>query len=118
NRLDKQTAIFSDEFSHLSGYKPGDLPSRIVWKKLLPQRPLQVKRFAGEQSELIKYSLNDLAGDLEHKLACITWLVMQAHQNTWLYQVELPNKVLLANRSEQQYLQILQAIALVGQHNG
>lgn len=118
NYKNKSPDIFSDEFSHLSGYKAGDLPSRIVWKKLLPQRPLQVKRFAGEQSELIQYTLGELPGDLEQKLACITWLVMQAHQHSWLYQVTLPNKVLLANRTEQQYLQILQAISLVGQNNG
>ncbi|EWH08513.1 hypothetical protein DS2_16936 [Catenovulum agarivorans DS-2] len=112
-----KTNVFSDEFSHLNPYKLGDLPSRIVWKKILPERPIQVKQFSGQQNQQIEYCLQDIPGVLEHKLACITWLVMQAHQNNWLYQVTLPNKTLRANRSEQQYLLILQAIAMVGYNN-
>ena len=109
-----KSMLFADEFSHLSNYRLGDSPSRIMWKKMLPERPLQVKRFVGEQSEQIKYSFYDLTGDLEDKLGCLTWLVMQAHQNNWLYQLDLPQQQLTANRTEQQYLTMLQAIAMVG----
>jgi len=109
----------TEDFDGLTTYRPGESPSRLVWKSLgrLPE-PL-VKTFVSPQSNVVWLDWSALAGlDTEMRLSQLTRWVLEADRLQARYGMLLPGSRFLPAIGPQQRMQCLNALALHGDASG
>jgi uncharacterized protein (DUF58 family) len=105
----------TEDFDGLTSYRPGESPSRLVWKSLgrLPE-PL-VKTFISPQSDVVWLNWEELQGlDTEARLTQLTRWVLEADRRSLSYGLHLPGTRLTPASGPQQRIRCLNALALHG----
>jgi len=105
----------TEDFDGLTTYRPGESPSRLVWKSLgrLPE-PL-VKTFVSPQSNVVWLDWAGLPGlDTELRLSQLSRWVLEADRLQVRYGLQLPGHRMLPASGPQQRVQCLNALALFG----
>jgi uncharacterized protein (DUF58 family) len=106
----------TDDFDGLTAYRPGESPSRLVWKSLgrLPD-PL-VKSFVSPQSDVIWLDWSQVQGlDTEARLSQLARWVLEADRLAVGYGLSVPGTRLPPASGPQQRVRSLNALALHGQ---
>lgn len=105
----------TEDFDGLTAYRPGEAPSRLVWKSLgrLPE-PL-VKAFISPRSDVAWLDWAQLPGlDTEARLSQLARWVLEADRLGLSYGMHLPGNRLAPAGGPQQRLRCLNALALHG----
>lgn len=105
----------TEDFDGLTAYRPGESPSRLVWKSLgrLPE-PL-VKTFISPQSDVVWLDWDQLQGlDTEARLSQLTRWVLEADRLSLSYGMRLLGTRLPPASGPQQRIRCLNALALHG----
>lgn len=105
----------TDDFDGLTAYRPGESPSRLVWKSLgrLPE-PL-VKTFVSPQSDVVWLDWRQLTGlDPEARLSQMARWVLDADRLAVGYGLELPGLRIPPASGPIQRIRCLNALALQG----
>ncbi|MGB0937600.1 MAG: DUF58 domain-containing protein [Colwellia sp.] len=102
-----------DEFQGLKPFTPSDPIKHVAWKQLAQGKGWYTKSFSGEQQEIRWYSYHRMAANNhEEKLSYLTWLVLQSHQSSGRFGLELQNQTIEPDSGEEFINQCLQALAL------
>lgn len=109
----------TDDFDGLTTYRPGESPSRLVWKSLgrLPE-PL-VKTFVSPQSDVVWLDWSQLSGlDPETRLSQLARWVLDADRLSVSYGLQLPGVRIPPASGPTQRVRCLNALALQGMAAG
>lgn len=105
----------TDDFDGLATYRPGESPSRLVWKSLGRLPEPMVKTFISPQSDVIWLDGSRLSGlDEEHRLSQLARWVLDADHLSLSYGMELPPLRIPPASGPQQRQRCLNALALHG----
>lgn len=105
-----------DDFSGLRPYQAGDSPRRIDWKASSREQGLYSRDFHAAAHEQCWLDLAQTPGkNLEHRLSQLTRWVMDAHEQSLSYGLQLPGFTLEPAHGEAHYHACLRALALLGQ---
>lgn len=106
----------TEDFDGLTAYRPGESPSRLVWKSMgrLPE-PL-VKTFVSPQSDVVWLDWGQLQGlDTEARLSQLARWVLEADRLSLSYGLHLPGIHLPPASGPQQRIRCLNALAMHGE---
>ncbi|WP_457568549.1 DUF58 domain-containing protein [Desulfurobacterium sp.] len=67
-----------DELVRIREYFPGDDPRKIHWKLYAKREKLFSREFSRQENAFVMIDVDSLAGSIEEKLSCATYLVLQA----------------------------------------
>ena len=105
-----------DDFSGLRHYQAGDSPRRIDWKASSREQGLYSREFHAAAHEQCWLDLAQTPGkNLEQRLSQLTRWVMDAHEQSLSYGLQLPGLTLQPAHDEAHYHACLRALALLGQ---
>lgn len=104
-----------DDFSGLRTYQAGDSPRRIDWKASSREQGLYSRDFHAAAHEQCWLDLAQTPGNnLEQRLSQLTRWVMDAHEQSLSYGLQLPGTTLAPAHDEAHYHACLRALALLG----
>lgn len=100
------------EFQGLSEFYPGIPKKFISWKSFAKWEELKRKLFSEEESPVLFIELKKLPlKDLEEKLSCATYLVLEAMERGYPVGIKLNGKTLPPKKGETQKIKILSLLA-------
>lgn len=105
----------TEDFDGLAAYRPGETPSRLVWKSMgrLPE-PL-VKTFISPRSDVVWLDWDQLQGlDTEARLSQLARWVLEADRLSLGYGLRLPGMLLPPASGPRQRIRCLNALAMHG----
>ncbi len=106
----------TEDFDGLSTYRPGESPSRLVWKSLGRLEEPLVKSFIAPQGDVVWLDWAQLPGlDMEARLSQLARWVLEADHLNLRYGLHLPGTRVPPATGPQQRLRCLNALALLGQ---
>jgi uncharacterized protein (DUF58 family) len=118
--LEKEQSVGSqrgtEDFDGLATYRPGESPSRLVWKSMGRLDEPLVKAFIAPQGDVIWLDWAQLQGlEMEARLSQLARWVLEADRLNLVYGLNLPGSRVAPASGPPQRLRCLNALALHGQ---
>lgn len=105
----------TDDFDGLTAYRPGESPSRLVWKSMGRLLEPLVKTFVSPMSDMVWLDWGQLQGlDTEARLSQLARWVLEADRLSLSYGLSLPGIRLSPASGPQQRIRCLNALAVHG----
>lgn len=103
-----------DDFQGLRGYRPGDSPRRIAWKRLPPDGDPVTKQFEGQGSSEVWLDWEPLQGlEAERRLSRLCRWVLDCEARGQRYGLRLPGKTVAPDSGALHQRRCLEALALL-----
>lgn len=100
-----------DDFAGTREFQPGDSPRHIDWRAVARGRPLVVKTWASDASEVVVLDWAALELPSEAKAGQLARWMEVCEQEERLYELRLPAKTIPAGRGESHHRHCLDALA-------
>ena len=100
-----------DDFAGTREFQPGDSPRHIDWRAVARGRPLVVKTWASDASEVVVLDWAALELPSEAKAGQLARWMEVCEQDERLYELRLPAKTIPAGRGESHHRHCLDALA-------
>lgn len=106
----------SEDFTDIKAYTPGDPIKQVIWRSYAKSggRDLVVKRYSSYVEPRLWLRFDDLSGDVEHRLRCLTGYALQATRTAREFGLDLPSQRIEPGIGEAHLEQVLRTLALYG----
>lgn len=102
----------NDDFYEMRSYQEGDPIKHIVWRSYARSNELMVKQFAGHKDLQVMLDWQQLHGDTEYRLSCLTGLALIANRNDQEFGLRMPGVEIKPNSGITHLENILRELAL------
>ena len=102
----------NDDFYEMRSYQEGDPIKHIAWRNYARSDELMVKQFAGHKDRQLMLDWQQLHGNDEYRLSCLTGLALRANRNEQEFGLRIPGIEIKPNSGNAHLDNMLRELAL------